>query len=64
MGGTMELNKEIGQTKLSLGVNISINAGDKFKIEVGEDELDEVVPEGKVWLVAFMIDILEEDAKS
>jgi len=38
-----------------------LGAGDKLKAEVGENELDETVPEGKIWHGKFQIFIREDD---
>ena len=40
----------------------SLVAGQKYKIEAGEDELNTVVPEGKKWTVTVSTKVEEEDA--
>ena len=37
----------------------TLSAGDNLKFEVGEDELDEVVPEGKQWQVVLNVRLVE-----
>ena len=39
----------------------SLVAGDPLKMEVGEDELSEVVPAGKKWTVTISLKIEEEN---
>ena len=40
----------------------TVTAGGKVKMEIGEHELDEVVPEGKSWQVVANIRLVETDA--
>lgn len=40
----------------------TIAAGQQLKSEVGEDELDAVVPAGKQWAVLLRIQVIETDA--
>jgi len=39
-----------------------LTAGDKLKMEAGEDEMSETVPEGKKWTVIVSLKVEEEDA--
>ena len=40
----------------------TLSAGDKLKAEIGsEDELDKIVPAGKVWDVVLNIRVTESD---
>ena len=50
-----EVKKEVTETQ-------TLQAGGKVKLKVGENELHEVVPAGKVWDVVANIRILERDA--
>jgi hypothetical protein len=40
----------------------TIAAGQQLKSEVGEEELDAVVPAGKQWTVVLRIQVIETDA--
>ena len=39
----------------------SLVAGDKLKVEAGEDEFSEVVPDGKKWTVTVSMKVEEEN---
>ena len=43
------------RTSKQLGKATSLVAGDHFKMELGEDELDVNIPEGEIWDVAVEI---------
>ena len=39
----------------------TLSAGDRVKFELGDDELNEVVPEGKQWEVVLNVRLIETD---
>ena len=41
---------------------VQLLAGEKLKVEAGEEELSEIVPAGKCWNVRVLINITETDA--
>jgi len=48
--------------RLTAACGGTLAAGAQLKAECGEDELDEVVPAGKVWHYHLKVDVTEEDA--
>ena len=59
----MELSQISNGTKVyGADDTYSLVAGDKLKIEAGEDEFSEVVPDGKKWTVIISMKVEEEDA--
>ena len=50
------------QVKKEVTCQTVLAQGAQVKMELGEDELDEVVPRGKSWTVVANIRIVETDA--
>jgi len=49
-------------TRLEATSTQTLSAGDKVKAEIGEEELDTTVPEGKSWAIILNIRVVETDA--
>lgn len=58
----MELNK-IGNASVFYSINggYALTAGQNIKLEVGEEELSEIVPVGKKWAITVSIKIQEQN---
>lgn len=46
-----------GITRKMLDTRVALTGGDKVKMELGEAELDTVVPEGETWRVHSVLEI-------
>ena len=59
MAANLELFKteHAATTSCGLGVERTLTAGDVLKLELGDDELLEVVPEGETWNVRVSIHV-------
>ncbi len=55
----LQLTKVIHPSTIACGLGVErvITAGENLKLELGEDELVEVCPEGEVWEVRVSIHI-------
>lgn len=49
-----EISRKISKAR---GTATTLVAGDKLKLEIGEDELDEVVPDGEIWDAYVQIEV-------
>ncbi len=49
------------QTKKEVTCEKTLSAGDFLKAEIGGDELDEIVPTGKQWVVVLNVRLIETD---
>lgn len=51
---TSEIPAKVSKT---LSKVVSLTNGDKFKMELGEDELDVDIPDGEIWRVSLQIQV-------
>jgi len=60
----MELVRNVTPAAIELRAVLrkTLVAGEKLKTEVGEEELSEVCPDGKEWLVRLSLAVQEVDA--
>ena len=56
-----EITNIPAQVKKEVTCEKTLSEGTKVKMEIGEDELDSVVPEGKQWEVIANIRLVETD---
>lgn len=49
-------------TRLEVTETQTLAAGGKLKMEIGQNELNELVPRGKTWQIVANIRIVETDA--
>lgn len=59
----LQRNTTLPRVTLDCASGGTLTAGQRLKAECGEDELDDVVPRGKVWHYHVKIAITEEDAE-
>jgi len=60
---SLQFEEEIipSQVRKEVTCETVLSAGDKVKMELGEDELDEVVPANKQWELVANIRLIETD---
>lgn len=49
------------QTKKEVTCEKTLSAGDSLEAKIGNDELDEMVPTGKQWVVVLNVRLTETD---
>jgi len=65
MSANLEFEETILQARVKKEVTCTetLSQGDKVKLEIGDHELDEMVPRNKSWYVVGNIRVIETDAE-